>query len=88
MRKKILFDLIAIAFIAFAFGCLMLTRTNQYEELSGIQLENVEALAEEEDDDCNYKNGYLAFTNKSGGAYDCCKNWVSKAPNTNEGRCH
>lgn len=33
------------------------------------------------------KMAILLFTNKSGGAYDCCQVWVSKAPNTSEGHC-
>lgn len=50
-------------------------------------LANIEALARDESSDCDYKNGYTAFTNRGGGAYDCCRVWVSRAPNTNEGRC-
>ncbi len=43
---------------------------------------NVEALSTgtETEDDCDYKNGYAAFTGKKGGAYDCCKVWVNFAP--------
>lgn len=43
--------------------------------------ENVEALCDGENEDpCNYKNGYTAFTKKKGGAYDCCRIWVNNAP--------
>lgn len=38
--------------------------------------------------DCHYLNGYVAFTNHAGGAYNCCMIWVNKAPKTSEGHCH
>lgn len=34
--------------------------------------------------DCTYRNGYKAFTNGRGGAYDCCQKWRSNKPKTRE----
>ena len=55
--------------------------SNAYET-GNLLMQNVEALATgtESQDDCHYSNGYTAFTNKKGGAYDCCMVWVAKAP--------
>lgn len=57
------------------------------ESASFLSLSNIEALASDESDDCNYKNGYKAFDDASGGAYNCCKEWINKSPNTSEGTC-
>lgn len=61
--------------------------SQQKVELSDLTQRNIEALATNESSDCHYVNGYVAFTTKSGGAYDCCNVWVSKAPDTKEGHC-
>ncbi len=63
-------------------------RVQQKDAMSDIQMANVEALVNGEGGDCNYTNGYRAFTSKGGGAYDCCKIWVNKAPDKGEGTCH
>lgn len=84
MRKLIKITF-AAAFVAIA-GYGVYT-SQKVEPLSELVLANVEALAEEENNECNYTNGYTAFTNKGGGAYDCCKVWVPKAPDTDEGHC-
>jgi len=80
--------LIVLSIVAAAMGySLIAAKTKSHEQVSNLMLANIEALARNEGSDCNYKNGYTAFTNRSGGAYDCCQVWVSKAPNTNEGHC-
>ena len=56
--------------------------------LNDVLLSNIQALAQSDiNDDCNYTNGYKAFTSKKGGAYDCCQTWRDLAPNTGEGNC-
>lgn len=70
------------------FACLLMGAAAYYgftskkatNSESNIMLENVEALSNIEEDDCHYINGYTYFTNKKGGAYDCCKVWVNKRP--------
>lgn len=84
MKKKIIFSVGAMMF-CMVIGMFHLNSI-QSNDKQGISLLNIEALTEQEED-CHYTNGYVAFTNKSGGAYDCCKVWISKAPNTNEGHC-
>ena len=86
MKKVILF--LAVIAIVSAIGVNYVS-TSATRDVSEIELANIEALAGDENNsnDCNYRNGYVAFTNKEGGAYDCCKVWVSYAPNTSEGHC-
>lgn len=84
MKKKIIFS-IGVMASCMAFGMLHLSSTQSIDEQC-ISLLNIEALTAQEEG-CHYTNGYTAFTKKSGGAYDCCNVWVSKAPNTNEGHC-
>jgi hypothetical protein len=54
-------------------------------------MENIEALAEDEvnfgSSDCDYKNGYLAFTGKKGGAYNCYAIWIELSPEKDQGLC-
>lgn len=85
MKKKVIFA--SIALIAVVSTAISVKDTDQYLT-SPLRLANIEALSGDESSDCHYNNGYVAFTSKSGGAYDCCKIWVNRAPNTNEGHCH
>ena len=48
---------------------------------------NLEALSESENNECNYKNGYTAFTGKEGGGYDCCRIWRDLRPDTKAKMC-
>lgn len=85
MKKKIIFAAVAAVM---GIGTYVVTQTTKTaDSLTELQIVNAEALSDNEKDDCNYNNGYTAFTKSSGGAYDCCKIWVSKAPNTDEGHC-
>ncbi len=52
------------------------------EGLSDLQLENAEALAND-DEDSSYKNGFRLFLNEPGGAYDCEKVWRPLKPDPN-----
>jgi hypothetical protein len=60
-------------------------------EFTETEMENIEALAEDEvnfgSSDCDYKNGYLAFTGKKGGAYNCCAIWIELSPEKDQGLC-
>ena len=79
MKKKTLITLsIAAVVIVSGYGGM---NANKKVGINKLLMENVEALSgKSEDDDCNYKNGYTAFTGKKGSAYDCCKVWVENAP--------
>lgn len=68
------------------YGMVLEKRSGKKVE-SKFFLDNVKALASGEGSNCHDSNGYVTFTSKTGGAYDCCTVWVSKAPNTNEGHC-
>jgi hypothetical protein len=60
-------------------------------EFSATEIENIEALANDEQtgsSDCNYRNGYMAFTGEKGGAYNCCRVWINSAPYYPEGHCY
>lgn len=88
MKKKIIF--VAVAAVI-GISAYVGVNSHQKDAMSDIQMANVEALVRGEsgeNDECHYKNGYTAFTNKGGGAYDCCSIWVAKSPNTDEGHCH
>lgn len=83
--KKIIKIAFVAAFAAIAgYGVYTSQKSNM--EMSDLAMANVEALANDESN-CHNTNGYTAFTNRGGGAYDCCYIWVSKAPNTSEGHC-
>lgn len=79
MKKKKLITLctVTVAIVLAGYGGM-----NAYKTVgnNNLLMENVEALSESEPNDCDYKNGYTAFSSKKGGAYDCCKIWVSNAP--------
>lgn len=76
--KKLIFSGIVVTMLA--SGALYASQSFKAMDLTNIQLANIEALAEEEEDDCNYTNGYKAFSSKKGGGYDCCKNWRALKP--------
>ncbi|MDR0605023.1 MAG: hypothetical protein LBG80_12040 [Bacteroidales bacterium] len=52
---------------------------NPQNGFSDVVLANTEALSSEGGSGCHYKNGYTAFSDKAGGAYDCCQIWRNKA---------
>ncbi|MBQ8224778.1 MAG: hypothetical protein IJZ86_05470 [Bacteroides sp.] len=86
MKKNYLVFAITIA--AMAFVGIKAYEKQTEGTMSDIMLANIEALSDDETSDCDYKNGYVAFTStEGGGAYDCCKVWVAYEPNTQEGRC-
>lgn len=59
--------IIFVSFVVVAMGySLIKTKINSHEGMSDLMLANIEALARNEGSDCDYKNGYTAFTNKSG----------------------
>ena len=57
---------------------------NSDTNVSALTMNNIEALASGESGDCNYINGYKAFKKASGGAYNCCKVWITREPNTSQ----
>lgn len=63
-----------------ASGALYASQSFKAIDLTNIQLANIEALAEVEEDDCHYTNGYKAFTSESGSGYDCCQIWRALKP--------
>lgn len=74
-----------IVALALAFACagtvVGVKKIGNSSNENNFLQENVEALCDGENEDpCSYKNGYTAFTGKKGGAYDCCRVWVSNAP--------
>lgn len=81
MKKKTLM-LSCIAAVAIVAIVGTKNCESQVYETNDLLRSNIEALSTgtEADDDCDYKNGYTAFTNKKGGAYDCCRVWVNYAP--------
>jgi hypothetical protein len=81
MKKYFLVGIAAIAAVA-AINVNLGTKSN---DLSDISLANVEALADENSDDCNYTNGYRKFDGSDGGAYDCCKKWKNGSASND---CH
>lgn len=85
MKKKTVAKIV----LSVIFVCIAVYGVCSYQQsnvVSDLMLANIEALARGESD-CHNINGYVAFTRRSGGAYDCCNVWVSRAPNTKEGRC-
>lgn len=85
MKKKIIFAAVAAVL---GIGAYAVTQTtNTADSLTELQIVNAEALSGSEKDDCHFNNGYRSFTNKGGGAYDCCAVWVSKGPDKDEGTC-
>lgn len=84
--RKLIKGMMAVAIVAVAGLAIYANQSKEHK--SDVMLANIEALASGENTNCDFQNGYTAFTSKSGGAYDCCRKWVSNAPNTNEGRCH
>jgi hypothetical protein len=86
--KKIIFAAIAaVVGVASYFGYKSIVPSHEFTET---QIENIEALANDENvgsSDCHYENGYLAFTGKKGGAYNCCGFWIELRPETGEGLC-
>ena len=85
LRTKTLVKIILGGACVFAIGYY--TTIQSTPQTSDLVQQNIEALANSEAGDCHYENGYTAFTSKDGGAYDCCKVWVSKKPDTDEGHC-
>lgn len=86
MRKRKRFSATLMGVVVVGLSAYVGYRT--YDAYNGVSegdllLENAEALASsgENPEDCNYKNGYTSFTNKKGGAYDCCLVWVPRLPN-------
>lgn len=83
MRKKNLLLSCVVVFIAIVTFVGKKSFKPHVYQSGDLLMSNVEALSTgtEEDNDCNYKNGYTAFSGKKGGGgYDCCKIWVNKAP--------
>ena len=76
--KKLIFSGIVVTMLA--SGALYASKSFKAIDLTNIQLANIEALAEVEEDDCHYTNGYKAFTGKKGGGYDCCLIWRELKP--------
>lgn len=79
----------AILLVAVALAVSLLIKDyakKPSDMLTNVMMCNVEALAADENK-CDYDNGYKAFTKKGGGAYDCCKEWESHKPDTDEGNC-
>lgn len=78
MKKTKIFSVVLLMVIG-AF--LVVKGINNHK--TDLLTQNIEALSNGETS-CNYQNGYKAFTNRGGGAYDCCKVWVNKKPILNE----
>jgi hypothetical protein len=88
--KKIFFQA-AIAAVVGVAGYFGYNSKAPSHEFTDTEMENIEALAYDEvnfgSSDCHFQNGYLAFTGKKGGAYNCCGIWVELRPETSEGLC-
>lgn len=82
MKKKVFKMLPCIAGVGIAVFIGKKYYHSNVSEANSLLMQNVEALAKdgESQDDCHYLNGYTSFTGKKGGAYDCCKVWVTNAP--------
>lgn len=84
--KRVLLIVLVVVLTTFAGYRVYISL--QTSVMSELMLANIEALASGEGNDCHYINGYVAFTGRKGGAYDCCRIWVNKRPNEIEGHCH
>ena len=79
MKKFILIAVSAIVAVSAGIFAYL----NSESKTDDLFSANVEALAENEGNDCHYTNGYRAFTKYSGGAYDCCQVWRNYRPKYN-----
>jgi hypothetical protein len=96
------FKLAAFAAVAGVIGLIGYHSNSESHEFTDLEMENIKALTEDEPSDsgsnsgsssgsssggCHDINGYVAFSSKDGGAYNCCGIWIYKSPLTVEGHC-
>lgn len=84
MKRKIFLTSVTIVVLAIA---VVGVNAYNYYSMPALTRANLEALSESENDECNYKNGYTAFTGKDGGGYDCCREWRDLRPDTKAKMC-
>lgn len=78
---------IFISLTVLAVSATVIVAVNANSRLDNLFESNVEALADHEGSagaNCHYINGYTKFGKRSGGAYDCCANWVNLKPANND----
>ena len=84
MRRKIFMACVALVVSAAA---VVGVKAYNYHSMPALMRANLEALSESENKECNFKNGYTAFTGKEGGGYDCCRIWRDLRPDTKAKMC-
>ena len=77
----------AIATFVVSAAAVVGVKAYNYYSMPELMKANLEALSESENNECNYKNGYTAFTGKEGGGYDCCRIWRDLRPDTKAKMC-
>ena len=77
----------AIATFVVSAAAVVGVKAYNYYSMPALMRANLEALSESENNECNYENGYTAFTGKEGGGYDCCRKWRDLRPDTKAKMC-